>query len=124
MLYGGRAPKSGSEAGLTPTQEEILYREGSIPSAEEAEAIEAERQDSQPSSELVRPSNREMKSPGHKFGLPPRPYPADFHLRKRYHPVLEQLTRLLMRDGKLSVAQRVRRSFPVLLRVMADLDWE
>ncbi|KAG4258382.1 hypothetical protein FPRO06_08412 [Fusarium proliferatum] len=47
-----------------------------------------------------------MQNPGHKFGLPKRPWPQGFNLKKRYHPVLEQITRLLMRDGKLSVAQR------------------
>ncbi|KAJ4133310.1 hypothetical protein NW754_016119 [Fusarium falciforme] len=38
--------------------------------------------------------------------MPQRPWPQGFNLKKRYHPVLEQITRLLMRDGKLSVAQR------------------
>lgn len=29
------------------------------------------------------------------------------HLRRRYDPVVDQVTKMLMRDGKLSVAQMV-----------------
>ncbi|EQL00703.1 hypothetical protein G6O67_008141 [Ophiocordyceps sinensis] len=106
MLYGGRIAKSETEGGLTPAQEQTLYREGSIPPAEEAEALVATEEAAEPSSELVAPVEGALQDPGHKFGLPPRPYPAGFNLKQRFHPVLEQITRLLMRDGKLSVAQR------------------
>ena len=44
---------------------------------------------------------------GHKFGLPELPLEKDNHLKYRYSPVIMQITRLLMRDGKLSKAQRV-----------------
>lgn len=47
---------------------------------------------------------------GHKFGLPALPLPPGSNLRKRYEPIVEQVTKLLMRDGKLSAAQRVRLS--------------
>lgn len=45
---------------------------------------------------------------GHKFGLPDLPLPPGSNLRKRYDTLVDQVTKLLMRDGKLSVAQRVR----------------
>lgn len=44
---------------------------------------------------------------GHKFGLPDLPLPADGNLKYRYDPVVSQVTTLLMKHGKLSVAQRV-----------------
>ncbi|KAH7342762.1 30S ribosomal protein-like protein S7 [Rhexocercosporidium sp. MPI-PUGE-AT-0058] len=43
---------------------------------------------------------------GHKFGLPDLPLPSDGNLKYRYDPVVAQVTTLLMRHGKLSVAQR------------------
>lgn len=48
------------------------------------------------------------QSPGYKFPLPKLPLPPHSHLKARYHPVLDQLTNLMMRDGKKSQAQRVR----------------
>ena len=47
---------------------------------------------------------------GHNFELPALPIPANMHLKHRYAPIVKQVTNLLMRDGKLSVAQRVRPS--------------
>ena len=47
---------------------------------------------------------------GHKFDLPALPLPANMHPKYRYAPIVKQVTNLLMRDGKLSVAQRVRLS--------------
>ncbi|KAF2198645.1 ribosomal protein S7 [Delitschia confertaspora ATCC 74209] len=44
--------------------------------------------------------------PGVKFGLPVLPIPKDGHLKHRYDPVVDQVTKLLMRHGELSVAQR------------------
>ena len=47
--------------------------------------------------------------PGHKFPLPDvRSVGKLDHLKRRYDPVVEQVTKSLMRDGKLSVAQKVR----------------
>lgn len=43
---------------------------------------------------------------GHKYGVPEVPIPSGMHLKHRYHPVLEQITNLLMKDGKKSKAQR------------------
>lgn len=44
---------------------------------------------------------------GHKHGLPTLPLPSKNNLNHRYDPLVEQVTNLLMRDGKKSVAQRV-----------------
>ena len=46
---------------------------------------------------------------GHKFGMPPNPMPKQSHLRKRYDPLVEQVTNLLMRHGKKAAAQKVCR---------------
>lgn len=45
---------------------------------------------------------------GHKYGLPELPIPSNMRVKHRYDPVVEQMTRLIMQDGKLSKAQRVR----------------
>ena len=48
---------------------------------------------------------------GHKFGLPDvKAMPRTQHLKRRYDPVVDQVTKMLMRHGKLASAQRVRRS--------------
>lgn len=47
--------------------------------------------------------------PGHKFPLPSAARTSRLdHLRKRYDPVVDQVTKSLMRHGKLSEAQKVR----------------
>ncbi|KAK0628856.1 ribosomal protein S7 domain-containing protein [Bombardia bombarda] len=43
---------------------------------------------------------------GHKYGLPELPIPSEMHMKHRYDPVVVQITKLLMWDGKLSKAQR------------------
>ena len=55
---------------------------------------------------------------GHLFGLPDLPLPSKQHIRHRYDPIVEQFTNLLMQDGKLSRAQRVRPSVPLSNRWM------
>ena len=50
---------------------------------------------------------------GHKYGLPELPIPSNMRAKHRYDPVVEQMTRLIMRDGKLSKAQRVSTTYPV-----------
>lgn len=52
---------------------------------------------------------------GHKFGLPTLPIPSASNLHYRYDPVVDQVTNLLMRHGKKSVAQRVGSSVPRFL---------
>ncbi|KAJ8105619.1 hypothetical protein ONZ43_g7357 [Nemania bipapillata] len=44
---------------------------------------------------------------GLKYGMPTPPGKHD-KLQDRHHPVIHQVTRMLMRDGKLSKAQKVR----------------
>ncbi|KAF7552450.1 hypothetical protein G7Z17_g4324 [Cylindrodendrum hubeiense] len=106
LFYGGRTVTSQSEGGLTQAQEDTLYREGMIPPVEEAEALVAAAEQADLVAEQAGEEPEGLEKPGHKFGLPRRPWPEGFNQKKRYHPVLEQITRLLMRDGKLSVAQR------------------
>ncbi len=110
VLYGGRMATGNQEGGLSEAQEEVLYREGTIPSPDVAEALMAAADSAQASTTASPPATTisdQLLNPGHKFELPTKPYPEGFNVKKRYHPVLEQITRLLMRDGKLSVAQRV-----------------
>ncbi|KAL8768356.1 MAG: hypothetical protein Q9209_005390 [Squamulea sp. 1 TL-2023] len=47
-----------------------------------------------------------LQTTGHKFELPALPLATNMHLKYRYAPIVKQVTNLLMRDGKLSVAQR------------------
>ncbi len=56
-----------------------------------------------------------MEAQNEDFGLPELPLPSNANMKYRYNPVVKQVTSLLMRDGKLSVAQRVRPSVPQLL---------
>lgn len=47
--------------------------------------------------------------PGHKFPIPDLQQIGFLnHLKRRYDPVIDQVTKSLMQDGKLSVAQKVR----------------
>lgn len=48
-----------------------------------------------------------LETAGHNFELPALPLPSRMHMKHRYDPIVKQVTNLLMRDGKLSVAQRV-----------------
>ncbi|KAK0617068.1 ribosomal protein S7 domain-containing protein [Immersiella caudata] len=43
---------------------------------------------------------------GHKFGVPTLPISRDMNQKRRYDTVVEQVTKLLMKDGKLAKAQR------------------
>jgi small subunit ribosomal protein S7 len=49
---------------------------------------------------------RSAYGPGLKFAPPALPLGPNAKVRERYHPVLDQITNLLMRHGKKSVAQR------------------
>ncbi|KAL8797166.1 MAG: hypothetical protein Q9195_000633 [Heterodermia aff. obscurata] len=48
----------------------------------------------------------DVESQGHIFGLPELPLPSNARLKYRYEPVVQQITGLIMRSGKLGVAQR------------------
>ncbi|OAA59484.1 Ribosomal protein S7 [Cordyceps fumosorosea ARSEF 2679] len=100
ILYGGRGGAK-QAGGLTEAQEEVLYRDGEIPPAESAEAVLAVGD-----AEVA--ELEDIHNLGHQWPLPQKPYPDGFNVKKRYHAVVEQITRLMMRDGKLATAQRVR----------------
>lgn len=57
----------------------------------------------------------DVQNQGHIFGLPDLPLPSTSTLKRRYDPVIHQVTNLLMQDGKLSKAQRVRPSVPLFI---------
>lgn len=52
------------------------------------------------------PPEVEQENIGFKFDPPVR-LPRTENVKRRYDPVIEQLTKLLMRDGKLALAQKV-----------------
>lgn len=56
--------------------------------------------------ELDASSNLPDEAPGHKFPLPEMPLPKELRKDYRYDAVVTQVTNLLMRHGKKSVAQR------------------
>lgn len=115
MLYGGRVPQKG---GLTGAQEQVLYRDGVIPVAEAAEETLAVGDAAAEASAEQAAEGEGLQGLGHKWPLPSRPYPDGFNHKKRYHPVIEQVSRLMMRDGKLATAQRVRgKMFQVFFRL-------
>lgn len=64
---------------------------------------------------MTNPQSAEVQPPGHIFGLPELPLPSTSNLKHRYDPVVEQVTNLMMKDGKKSVAQRVCPSVPLCL---------
>ena len=64
---------------------------------------------------MIEPESAEVQNQGHIFELPELPLPNHSHLKHRYDPVVHQVTNLLMRDGKLSKAQRVRPSVPLFV---------
>ncbi|KAL1895754.1 hypothetical protein Cpir12675_003087 [Ceratocystis pirilliformis] len=91
--------------GLTEEQANVLYHEGRIPLATTAnEALNALQ--SVAAGEAKVDHKTGAVKPDHKFPLPELPLPPNSRLQERYHPVLHQFVRLLMRDGKLSRAQR------------------
>ncbi|KAI9678855.1 MAG: hypothetical protein M1817_005915 [Caeruleum heppii] len=51
-------------------------------------------------------SETDLEPSGVKFGLPELPLPSGARLKHRYPPGVEQVTKMLMRHGKLSEAQR------------------
>ena len=51
---------------------------------------------------------------GAKFPLPELPLPSNAHMRHRYSPIVEQVTNLIMKDGK------VRRLSPCVRVCRAD----
>lgn len=60
--------------------------------------------------DMMGPETDREEPSGHEFELPSLPLPRDFVMKYRYDPIIKQFTNLMMRDGKLSKAQRVRQS--------------
>lgn len=58
-------------------------------------------------SKAIEEKAEELQEPGIKFHMPQHPLPKTENFRTRYDSLLEQFTKLLMRDGKLSKAQKV-----------------
>ncbi|KAF6803810.1 37S ribosomal protein S7, mitochondrial [Colletotrichum sojae] len=100
--------QSGLEGGLTEAQEEALFRDGAIPPTVSNGDPLRDLEIIASGGIVERPEDVEVEEPvrGHKFPLPILPLPPHSHLKSRYHPVLDQLTNLMMRDGKKSLAQR------------------
>ena len=69
---------------------------------------------------LVTQADTAVESLDSTLDLPTLPIPSQANLKHRYDPVIHQVTNLLMKDGKLSVAQRVRSSVPLTSRTVAD----
>ncbi|KAK5116813.1 hypothetical protein LTR85_009073 [Meristemomyces frigidus] len=72
-----------------------------IPTEAQRAAYTAEPQVPEPASQAI----QEEKT-GHNFPLPALPLPPNSHKDHRYDPVVQQVTNLLMRDGKKAAAQR------------------
>lgn len=77
-----------------------------VTASEGAMELSPPMQDSPPMT--FRDITHELGGDGHKFGLPENPLARTDHFKRRYDPVVEQLTKALMRHGKLSAAQKVQ----------------
>ncbi|KDN71910.1 putative 30S ribosomal protein S7 [Colletotrichum sublineola] len=110
LAAAAKNQSAGLEGGLTEAQEQALYNEGAIPPTpsngdplRDLEILASGGLVAK--AETVQVATQEPLS--HKFPLPKLPLPPHSHLKSRYHPVLDQLTNLMMRDGKKAQAQRV-----------------
>ncbi len=56
----------------------------------------------------------EPERKGYKFDMPDLPLPRSENVKRRYDPLVEQFTKLLMRHGKLSAARKVRSSYSII----------
>ncbi|KAL8720477.1 MAG: hypothetical protein Q9225_002665 [Loekoesia sp. 1 TL-2023] len=101
----------------TPVQEVLKRDEDSrekAPKVLQEQVQSTSPKGTRPFSTAARPRQEAMisfedsgvETSGHNFDLPALPLPANMHLKYRYAPIVKQVTNLLMRDGKLSVAQR------------------
>ncbi len=48
-----------------------------------------------------------LEDSGHIYELPSLPFPRNMHLKRREDPLVEQFTKLILKSGRLSRAQRV-----------------
>lgn len=72
-------------------------------------------QQSQYAAELDASSNVPVENPGHKYPLPELPLPSNLRKEHRYDPVVQQVTNLMMVDGKKAQAQR---NIAVILNIL------
>ncbi|OLN85120.1 37S ribosomal protein S7, mitochondrial [Colletotrichum chlorophyti] len=110
LARAARKDSPGAElGGLTEAQEQALYRDGAIPPTPSNGDPLRDLEVLASGGLLANPGDVEVAAPtnpGHKFPMPTLPLPPHSHLKERYHPVLDQLTNLMMRDGKKAQAQR------------------
>ncbi|KAI9850170.1 MAG: hypothetical protein M1838_006015 [Thelocarpon superellum] len=94
----------GPELGQGTPVQEILKRD---PDGQEQapRVIQEEISPSTPTKASATNAQLLTGTPGLKFGMPELPLARHAHLKHRYDPVVQQVTNLLMRDGKLSAAQ-------------------
>jgi len=97
--------------GLTLEQEQVLYEKGVIPPATTGNPALDTLAEMSTGLKVVgaapQAPSRKALSKLRKFPLPKSPLPWHMQMKNRYHPVLMQFTRLIMRHGKLSKAQYV-----------------
>ncbi|KAL1865096.1 hypothetical protein VTK73DRAFT_5506 [Phialemonium thermophilum] len=107
-----RLPEKGADS-LPPSMARSSQPPSSSPSPQTAEGAVASSSSSRNEEALkqlemvaygLNPYDPQVE--GHKYGLPDLPLHSQAHMKHRYHPVVAQVTNLLMRDGKLSKAQR------------------
>ncbi|KAL8827806.1 MAG: hypothetical protein Q9191_002963 [Dirinaria sp. TL-2023a] len=57
-------------------------------------------------SDIEQDVEQDVEQKGHIFDLPSLPLPSNANIKHRFDPVVQQVTALIMRDGKLALAQR------------------
>ncbi|KAK2005020.1 30S ribosomal protein S7 [Colletotrichum falcatum] len=109
LASAAKNQSAGLEGGLTEAQEQALYNEGAIPPTT-SNGDPLRDLEILASGGLLATAEEDKvatrQPPRYKFPLPALPLPPHSHLKSRYHPVLDQLTNLMMRDGKKAQAQR------------------
>ena len=91
---------SSTSGGLDPS----TFDPAMIPTEDQRASYTGYTAESQPPAPAFA-SIQEAKK-GHKFPLPSMPLPQGSEKDKRYDPVVQQVTNLIMRDGKKAAAQR------------------
>ncbi|KXH52711.1 30S ribosomal protein S7 [Colletotrichum simmondsii] len=112
LAEAAKGHSAGLQGGLTEAQEQMLYAEGAIPPTQSDGNGQRDLEIIASGGLLAQAGDAAEVAPSrsYKFPLPTLPLPPHSHLKSRYHPVLDQLTNLMMRDGKKAQAQRVSQS--------------
>ncbi|EXF75024.1 30S ribosomal protein S7 [Colletotrichum fioriniae PJ7] len=108
LAEAAKGHSAGLQGGLTEAQEQMLYAEGAIPPTQSDGNGQRDLEIIASGGLLAHAGDAAEVAPSrsYKFPLPTLPLPPHSHLKSRYHPVLDQLTNLMMRDGKKAQAQR------------------